>query len=301
MTKSRDQNPTGSTQKKLFAFPRMPRPVKVNPPFEPFENRSREVKVEDPNLVSDSFGRIVEKKYSRCHWYAKNTGNFGANFLVMAGDQEHLCGTQFSLKSRWNYGQPPPSEPTDWLVQWVPEKLETLETLDIQKNICAALNSRLKMRWLIGVERGLVKGCLMDRLDRDLIGNAFSYAVTREFVPDLDLDLISLKFLIVSDGEETFDNEGKFKAIIEIAVTSKTNSIYQLSSGRCFYLHGGIVCCENIEKFRKIWQDAAINRENTESTSTTKASTSGTILTLLAGLVGGFVAAKYLIQKKIVS
>ncbi|CAJ0948331.1 unnamed protein product, partial [Mesorhabditis belari] len=62
------EDPTGSTQKKLFAFPRMPRPVKVNPPFEPFENRSREVKVEDPNLVSDSFGRIVEKKYSRCHW-----------------------------------------------------------------------------------------------------------------------------------------------------------------------------------------------------------------------------------------
>ncbi|CAJ0948334.1 unnamed protein product, partial [Mesorhabditis belari] len=224
-----------------------------------------------------------------------------AKFTKGAGEEIFPMNKQTPSKSGWNYGQPPPSEPADWIVQWAPEKLETLETLDIQKNICAALNSRLKMRWLIGVERGLVKGCLMDRLDRDLIGNAFSYAVTREFVPDLDLDLISLKFHIVSDGEETFDDEGKFKAIIEIAVTSKTNSIYQLSSGRCFYLHGGIVCCENIEKFRKIWQDAAINRENTESTSTTKASTSGTILTLLAGLVGGFVAAKYLIQKKIVS
>ncbi|CAJ0573619.1 unnamed protein product, partial [Mesorhabditis spiculigera] len=257
----------------------------VSLPFEPYVNESKEVKPDDPNLACDTFGRLVEKKYSRRHWYAKNGGDFGANFMVMSGERldngarasprptsntnsDSLYGKWAAadsgkgikgpkLNGDWMYGRAPPSRSTGLLLEWGAERLDTLETLDIQKNICGALNSRLTMSWMIGVDEGVVTGCPLDRASMDLFANAFSHSVTREFVPDLDPNLLSLDFHLLADDEQLASEGGPCRYVIEIGVTAKSNTVYQLSSGRVFTFREGVLQCENLERVRRIYNAAA--------------------------------------------
>ncbi|GMT32653.1 hypothetical protein PFISCL1PPCAC_23950, partial [Pristionchus fissidentatus] len=79
------------------------------------------------------------------------------------------------------------------------DELATLMTLDVQRNVAAAVNSRRKMKWAIGVEmNGMVTGVSLTEDEKDIPRQAIDFSLSREFVPELDPRIVNLEFIRVS-------------------------------------------------------------------------------------------------------
>lgn len=64
----------------------------------------------------------------------------------------------------------PSCDLTEWRILSPPTFLEEMTTQGIQKTICAALNSRRRLRWLIGVNpMGVAVGCRLTLEQRDIL------------------------------------------------------------------------------------------------------------------------------------
>uniref|UniRef100_A0A1I7XW17 Peptidase M12B domain-containing protein n=1 Tax=Heterorhabditis bacteriophora TaxID=37862 RepID=A0A1I7XW17_HETBA len=139
-----------------------------------------------------------------------------------------------------------------WLIKSDDRELRILTTFTIQSTICAALNSRKCLHWVFGVDSmGKVRfsifcqnpfvysavkviGCPLSREQRDLFRQIFDFALDSEFVPSLDPSLVRLNFVGV---EGRGDSQTSY--LVEIVMNHKVTVLYQLSSGRIFYVENG--------------------------------------------------------------
>ncbi|KAF8385527.1 hypothetical protein PRIPAC_74669 [Pristionchus pacificus] len=221
--------------------------------------------VKEPHV--DVFGRSIAK--GRSNWF---TSEYGSNFRLMDGDLlprefakparkatsdikyiRQLYNSDIPLHElsvgedtkRIGWGTFFKGDQDAWNV-WNSEfELSTLTTLDVQRNVAAAVNSRRKMKWAIGVERnGMVTGVQFNAEEKDILRQAIDFALSREFVPELDPRIVKTEFVRISavTGE---------RYLVLITINSHVESLHQLSSGRIFYLVGDkVVMAESINQIR---------------------------------------------------
>ncbi|CAI4228658.1 unnamed protein product [Auanema sp. JU1783] len=145
--------------------------------------------------------------------------------LLAAPEVEHLV-----YGEKWNGTL---SE-YDWCLQTNADGLDQLTILDLQSAICASLNSKQTLVWVIGIESTrLIRGVPMDRKQRDSFRQSCDFALSNEFLPALNPTLVSLRFLPVVNARE------EELYVIEITVPQTVDTIYQLSHGRIFCVEDG--------------------------------------------------------------
>ncbi|WKX90747.1 hypothetical protein Q1695_009526 [Nippostrongylus brasiliensis] len=143
--------------------------------------------------------------------------------LSQAAPRRHVFGSFFRIN------------PDAWTVFWPPENVPQLTTLIVQSYICAALNCRRLLSFVLGVASdSVVVGCEWSEETRETMRRQFEFCINREFVPTLDEGLVSFQFYPV------YDKDGQHMQslyIAEICVKDKVNEVYQLSSGRFYYVN----------------------------------------------------------------
>lgn len=124
-------------------------------------------------------------------------------------------------------------DPNTWTVFWDPERVPELSTLTVQSFICAALNSRRRLKLVLGVRAdSKIVGCEWSDETRAIMQKEFEFCVSREFVPALDEEVVRFRFHPVLDDDGC---EMPFRYIAEISIDDVVEEVYQLSSGRIYY------------------------------------------------------------------
>ncbi|GMR31976.1 hypothetical protein PMAYCL1PPCAC_02171 [Pristionchus mayeri] len=215
----------------------------------------------------DVFGRSTAK--GRGNWF---TSEYGSVFRLMDGELlpreyakparkatsdikyiKQLYTGDVSLSElsvgedtkRIGWGSFFKGDPDTWNVWNSESELPSLTTLDVQRNVAAAVNSRRKMKWAIGVEKnGMVTGVQMNEDEKDILRQAIDFSLSREFVPELDPRIVKLELVRVSAVTGN-------RFLVLITIKSLVESLHQLSSGRIFYLVGDrVVMAESINQIR---------------------------------------------------
>ncbi|KHJ87165.1 hypothetical protein OESDEN_13065 [Oesophagostomum dentatum] len=147
----------------------------------------------------------------------------------------------FETRNRYVYGDLYEKEPEIWTVLWEPSRLKELTTLTVQSTICAALNSRKRLAFIIGVtlDKKII-GCQLSTEQINKMKELFELCITSEFVPALDEGLAHFYFYPVYDQS---GHEIPSRFVVEIAVRDAVTTLYQLSSGRVYYVSGDAVAC----------------------------------------------------------
>ncbi|GMT32589.1 hypothetical protein PFISCL1PPCAC_23886 [Pristionchus fissidentatus] len=232
------------------------------------EEEEKEEKTVERKPEVDAFGRCTVK--GRGNWFSSE---YGSIFHLMAGDllpreftkparkattdvkyikqlytAPDMCLSELSVgedTKRIGWGTFFKGDPTAWNIWNREDELATLTTLDVQRNVAAAVNSRRKMKWAIGVEKnGMVTGVSLTEDEKDILRQAIDFSLSREFVPELDPRIVNLEFIRVSCVTGN-------RLLIIISINSLVESLHQLSSGRIFYLVGDkVVMAENINQIR---------------------------------------------------
>ncbi|KAK6729745.1 hypothetical protein RB195_006662 [Necator americanus] len=126
-----------------------------------------------------------------------------------------------------------------WTLFWDPHRIDDLTTFTVQSTICAALNSRRRLAFIIGIgPNKQVVGCELSQKQRETMHEVFEFCTTTEFVPPLDRDLVRLRFFPVCDSSGC---EIPSRFIAEVSINDKVTTLYQLSSGRIYYADGSVV------------------------------------------------------------
>ncbi|PAV74323.1 hypothetical protein WR25_13831 isoform C [Diploscapter pachys] len=129
------------------------------------------------------------------------------------------------------------------------DRLKDLTTADVQKKLCGALNAKRTFIWIFGVNSEvIVEGCVLDRDTRDTIRQSFSFALESEFVPPLEChNMANITFIPVHGNESNC-------FVIEITLNCTSDRMYQLSSGRVFFMKddGKIDEIANMTEARRI-------------------------------------------------
>ncbi|XGW23057.1 hypothetical protein V3C99_005361 [Haemonchus contortus] len=139
-------------------------------------------------------------------------------------------------RKRYTYGSFFRVHPDQWTVFWDPGRMLDLTTLTVQSFICAALNSRRQLTLVLGVDSSSkIIGCDWSEEARETMRKQFEFCVSREFVPALDDDICHFRF------HPVYNEEGHSHSSLYIAVISvkdRVEEVYQLSSGRFYYVDG---------------------------------------------------------------
>ncbi|EYC04845.1 hypothetical protein Y032_0085g1825 [Ancylostoma ceylanicum] len=147
--------------------------------------------------------------------------------LFSGKPKQYICGDTFK------------PAPDTWTLFWDPYRLAELTTLTIQSTICAALNSRRHLSFIIGIgQNNEVIGCELSQKERDTMKELFQLCVSTEFVPPLEEDLVAFRFHPVYD-QNGCEIPSRFLA--EISIKDKVATLFQLSSGRIYYADGNVV------------------------------------------------------------
>ncbi|KHJ99044.1 hypothetical protein OESDEN_00974 [Oesophagostomum dentatum] len=176
-----------------------------------------------------------------------------------APTKQEICDRLFTAPSGFKYGTSYKFKPKadTWAIFWEPQKLMELTTLEISSVICAALNSRRRLHWVIGIGRGLkILGCSVMTQERDTLRQALDYTIRVNISPCLDPNLVHMDFIPV-EGQEVDENE--MRALITITIDVRVTTFYQLTSGRIFYvsknelkeIEGGIDEARRMMQLRK--------------------------------------------------
>ncbi|GMS92798.1 hypothetical protein PENTCL1PPCAC_14973, partial [Pristionchus entomophagus] len=260
---------------------------------------------------TDVFGRSMAK--GRANWFSSE---YGSIFRLMGGELlsretatptrkttadveyiKQLYTGDVSLAElsvgedtkRVGWGSFFKGDPDAWNVWNSESELSTLTSLDVQRNVAAAVNSRRKMKWAIGVERnGMVTGVAFSVDQKDILRQAIDHSLSREFVPELDPRIVRLEMVKVSAV-----TGGRW--LVLITINAFVESLHQLSSGRIFYLVGDkVVLAESINQIRlalveRIRHD---ERQKTKGLGEGKKSMMSTWITLV-GAVGLSIGVLY--------
>ncbi|KAL6730412.1 hypothetical protein Aduo_001390 [Ancylostoma duodenale] len=169
--------------------------------------------------------------------------------LVLALEDMHCRELQGSEKvseklfsgkpKQYVYGDAFKPAPDTWTLFWDPHRLADLTTQTIQSTICAALNSRRYLSFIIGVGQDRkVIGCELSQKERNTMKELFQLCVSTEFVPPLDEDLVTFRLHPICDQ---FGREIPSRFLAEISIKDKVTTLFQLSSGRIYYADGNVV------------------------------------------------------------
>ncbi|KHJ92353.1 hypothetical protein OESDEN_07763 [Oesophagostomum dentatum] len=176
-----------------------------------------------------------------------------------APTKQEICDRLFTAPPSLKYGTSYKFEPKPdtWAIFWEPQKLKELTTLTITSVICAALNSRRRLHWVIGIGRGRkILGCSVMTEERDTLRQAFDYAVRSDISPQLHPNLVQMRFISV-EGQELDEND--MRILVTITIDDRVTTLYQLTSGRIFYvsknelkeIEGGIDEARRMMQLRK--------------------------------------------------
>ncbi|KAK5984794.1 hypothetical protein GCK32_002235 [Trichostrongylus colubriformis] len=144
-----------------------------------------------------------------------------------------------SVYEKFLYGAQCEFKPNTWIVAWEPKRLEQLTTHTIQSIICAALNSKRKLQWVIGIgSNNEVIGCIISRKQRDKMRQAFDFCTSSGFFPRLPVLLARIRFHVVT-GHPDGDDEERF--LVEIGVRERVATLYQIAPNHIFYADGNEV------------------------------------------------------------
>ena len=134
-------------------------------------------------------------------------------------------------------------KPDTWNIFWDPQKLNKLTTLTITSIVCAALNSRRRLHWVIGVghdrkvitcffsfgnlriNRFLIQilGCSVTTEERDTLRQAFIYAVRSGITPQLHPNLVDIRFICV-EGQQL--DEKDIRLLVTITIEHRVTTVF---------------------------------------------------------------------------
>ncbi|KJH46659.1 hypothetical protein DICVIV_07267 [Dictyocaulus viviparus] len=163
------------------------------------------------------------------------------NLLFAGSRKRYVFGSFFKMQDRWT-------------VFWHPRRLCKLSSSVIQAFVCAALNSRRQLHFVIGAANdSKIIGCKLSDEERKTMRRQFNYSISMGFVPPLNEGLVRLSFhqvcdkfgfmipdlyialISINDKVDKVVSALYFLRLLTIYVSFI--QLYQLPSGRVFYVN----------------------------------------------------------------
>ncbi|CAJ0598451.1 unnamed protein product [Cylicocyclus nassatus] len=232
-------------------------------------SKTSQATTQESDDAVDAFGRCIPK--NRAVWQTNSGGAF-VNYKVLTGEvvplpterakivelpaelalsvmdmhcrtfegsEEVLVKLLSSSNKKYMYGTKFEVAAGVWTLFWDPMHHSKLTTFDIQSAICAALNSRRTLAFVIGVDSNKeIVGCDLSPQAKKTIRDVFEDCIHTEFVPPLDEGLVKLRFRSVCNQ---FGCEIPSRFLVGITVQDTVTTLYQLSSSRIYYADGNVV------------------------------------------------------------